>query len=210
MPRPRFRKLERARQEAILLAAAEELAAHGYRGASLNRVLAEVGVSKGAFYYYFDDKADLFAAVFSWMDEGFFEGMDAALGSLRADTFWEQLAELSHRFLEVVMHKPWVVGVARAFYSLTEEERSAGAIGAYLADRSQWIDRLVARGQELGAVRDDLPVPLASRVAFAVGAVFDRWMFDRWEELDHEDVERLFHLSFDVMRRSLTRAQEDL
>ena len=61
MPRPRFEKLPVEKQEQILEAAAKEFTAHGYDGASLNRILEEAGISKGAAYYYFDDKADLYA-----------------------------------------------------------------------------------------------------------------------------------------------------
>jgi AcrR family transcriptional regulator len=33
------------------------------RGASLNRILEQAGISKGSAYYYFDDKADVFLTV---------------------------------------------------------------------------------------------------------------------------------------------------
>ena len=60
MPRPRFARLTAAKRERIMEAAAKEFAAHGYEGATLNRILVEAGISKGAAYYYFDDKADLY------------------------------------------------------------------------------------------------------------------------------------------------------
>ena len=65
MPRPRFDKLDPERQEALLDAAMRELAARGPEGASLNKVLADVGLSKGVAYYYFDDREDLFVTVIS-------------------------------------------------------------------------------------------------------------------------------------------------
>lgn len=60
MPRPRFQKLSIEKQQAILEAAAREFSAHGYEGASINKILETAQLSKGAAYYYFDDKADLF------------------------------------------------------------------------------------------------------------------------------------------------------
>ncbi len=62
MPRPRFNKLAPEKRERIMEAAAKEFAAYGYEGASLNRILEQAEVSKGAAYYYFDDKADLFVS----------------------------------------------------------------------------------------------------------------------------------------------------
>ncbi|MBL8975425.1 MAG: TetR/AcrR family transcriptional regulator, partial [Myxococcales bacterium] len=63
MPRPRFATLAPDRRAAILAAAAAEFAAHGIDGASYNRIIARAAVSKGAMYYYFDDKQDLLRAV---------------------------------------------------------------------------------------------------------------------------------------------------
>ena len=63
MVRPRFAKLPPAQQHAILRAALDEFAAHGFHDASLNRVIDAAGISKGSMYYYFNDKEDLFAHV---------------------------------------------------------------------------------------------------------------------------------------------------
>ena len=63
MARPRFAKLPAAQQQAILRAALEEFAAHGFHDASLNRVIEAAGISKGSMYYYFDGKEDLYAYV---------------------------------------------------------------------------------------------------------------------------------------------------
>ncbi len=40
-----------------------EIHAHGYAGASLDRILANSGVTKGALYHHFESKADLLHAV---------------------------------------------------------------------------------------------------------------------------------------------------
>jgi AcrR family transcriptional regulator len=63
VPRPRFRKLPAAQQQAILRAAFDEFAAHGFSGASLNRIIDAAGISKGSMYYYFDSKEELYAHV---------------------------------------------------------------------------------------------------------------------------------------------------
>lgn len=60
---PRFRALDPAKRATVLDAACREFAAHGYRGASTNRIAASARVSKGALFSYFPAKDDLFAAV---------------------------------------------------------------------------------------------------------------------------------------------------
>lgn len=63
MARPRFQHLDRATREKILETAATRFAAKGFDGTSLNGLIEDLGISKGSFYYYFDDKADLFITV---------------------------------------------------------------------------------------------------------------------------------------------------
>jgi TetR/AcrR family transcriptional regulator, transcriptional repressor for nem operon len=53
---------ERTRSQ-LLSAAAEEIHARGYHGASLDRIVAVAGVTKGALYHHFADKKALAYAV---------------------------------------------------------------------------------------------------------------------------------------------------
>ncbi len=50
------------KQDQILLGAATVFAQDGYEGASMSRIAACAGVSKGTLYNYFEGKAELFAA----------------------------------------------------------------------------------------------------------------------------------------------------
>jgi AcrR family transcriptional regulator len=48
---------------ALLDAATKVFAAHGYAGASVDRIVREAGFSKGTFYWHFESKEDLFLAL---------------------------------------------------------------------------------------------------------------------------------------------------
>ncbi len=63
MPLPRFERLPKAAQTAFLAVARFHFARDGRDGASLNRIIADAGLSKTSAYNYFDGKDDLFAAV---------------------------------------------------------------------------------------------------------------------------------------------------
>jgi len=76
MPHPRFTNLAPEKQHLFLGAAREEFALHPYSQASLNRILARADSNKGSFYYYFENKLDLFQAV-----------LREALGHYRAHLF---------------------------------------------------------------------------------------------------------------------------
>ena len=52
------------RREQILLAARARFARHGYAGATLSGIAKDAGISLAALYHYFDDRAELYEAVF--------------------------------------------------------------------------------------------------------------------------------------------------
>ena len=63
MPLPRLIKPAHARRDELLDAAVQLFARDGYDATSINRIIAAVGVSKGAFYHHFAAKEDLVAAL---------------------------------------------------------------------------------------------------------------------------------------------------
>jgi AcrR family transcriptional regulator len=60
MPKQTFFNLPEAKRQTIIDVAIEEFAENGLDAASINRMVANSGISKGSFYQYFDDKLDLF------------------------------------------------------------------------------------------------------------------------------------------------------
>lgn len=60
MPKQTFLNLPEEKRETIVNAAVEEFAGYGFESASINRIVANSGISKGSFYQYFEDKADVF------------------------------------------------------------------------------------------------------------------------------------------------------
>jgi AcrR family transcriptional regulator len=64
LPREIFKKLEIDKQERILDTAVEEFATHGFRQASVNRMVQKLGIAKGSIFQYFGTKEGLFHVVF--------------------------------------------------------------------------------------------------------------------------------------------------
>lgn len=63
MPFPRIVKAAPARRDEILDVAQRLFARQGYDATSVNQIIAEVCVSKGAFYHHFESKEDLVQAL---------------------------------------------------------------------------------------------------------------------------------------------------
>jgi len=60
MPKQTFLNLPEEKRQAVVNAAVEEFAEYGFEGSSINRIVANSGISKGSFYQYFADKMDVF------------------------------------------------------------------------------------------------------------------------------------------------------
>jgi TetR/AcrR family transcriptional regulator, repressor for uid operon len=67
-----------ATRRALLVAAADQFAVHGFHGATLSAVLAAADVTKGSLYFHFEDKEALAEAVINQMAAGW-ASVDAAV-----------------------------------------------------------------------------------------------------------------------------------
>lgn len=65
----------------------------------------------------------------------------------------------------------------------------------------------VARGQELGLIRRDLPDDLLFDVIATLDRAGDTWLLARWEQLDRETIARISDQTVDAMRRVVASDQ---
>jgi AcrR family transcriptional regulator len=61
MPLKTFHNLDASRKKVILNASYEEFAFNAYRTASVSNIVKTLGIAKGSFYRYFENKVDLYA-----------------------------------------------------------------------------------------------------------------------------------------------------
>ncbi len=203
MPRPRFLRMPADRRLRLLDEAAREFGRHGFERASLNRILEAAGVSKGAAYYYFENKADLFAAVVDhyWEEVQQESGLD--LAALTAATFWDRLATFGETAMRRAVSTPWMNGVARAIWTLPPRARSEGRLKDIFARTQSFLAGLLQRGRELGVVRADVPMDLQMAMVLAIDQASDRWMADHLPGMEPADIETLFRALFQAIRRLL-------
>lgn len=203
MPRPRFMRLEAERRAEWLEAAAEEFAVRGYDQASLNAILERLGLSKGQFYYYFDDKADLFGAVFDWTFERVIPpDLVSKIGQLGSDDFWPYFERLAEESREVLRAMPWYMGLMRHMYHPPSEASARGVVDAAWKLGRELQVALVRRGQELGLVRTDFPDELLFVMITALTTARDQWFMDHWDDLSQEQRDELPSRLMSVFRRA--------
>ena len=202
MPRPRFNRIDPARQEAILTAAAREFAEVGYEGASVNRVLEAVGLSKGAFYYYFDDKADLACAVLLWAYRDLLALYERIEIPEDAAKFWDVIQEFTHESLALLERAPYSTQlVARMGHAFTSDKALAARMLEVVARPTTTLLAIWKRGQELGAVRSDLPGETLISVMQGIKEALIRTYLPGGRVPTAEELERLTDLQLDFFRR---------
>jgi AcrR family transcriptional regulator len=192
MPRPRFARLSDKKRERILEAAAREFAAHGYADASMNKILDNAGISKGAAYYYFDDKADLFTTTVRHYAEELMADYPFALERLDAESFWPTIGEGYAQQFAYAEDKPWAFGVVKVAGRLAPEEAAQfPSLQQLVEELEHTLTGLIQRGQELSVIRSDLPDDFLAKVFIAVDDATDQWLLANWETLEHVELEAL-------------------
>ena len=206
MPRPRFEKLSLEKRERILEAAAREFAAQGFDGASLNQILAQAEISKGAAYYYFDDKADLFITAVSYYSQLMMGDLELEIQALTAENFWPTLGEQYRQQFHQALDRPWLFGLFKAAGSLVPNASSEERLAAFSAEMQTMLRSLLSQGQSLGLIRTDLADDFLYALVLGIDEAHDHWLLPQWPEMNAADVETAVQRIIDLLQRSLTPA----
>ena len=146
-----------------------EIHSHGYAGASLDRILASSGVTKGALYHHFKSKADLLHAVID--DEVRPMVVDRWLKPLReSDDPIRTLAESTRTMMAEATPEEMCCGCP--LNNLTQELAGVDEDFRKHLDRiaDDWREGIRAafeRGQEAGNVRKDVNTAAVASLVFA-------------------------------------------
>lgn len=176
----------------------------GYRGASLTRIVNAAQMSKGALYYYFADKLDLFATVVGErLDVAGLVRRSRLLEAASGPEFWERMSVAARLAAEMVGREPRLIGLVRAFVALPPELRQQGSLSVHVRRGTEEVGRVFAHGQLVGAVRSDLPFDLVLAMWFSVQKTFDSWMLKEWENLGKDGPALMWCAQVDAMKRLL-------
>ena len=201
MPLPRFQKLEDDKKHAILTAAAEEFAERGYGAASFNQIIQRAGISKGAMYYYFADKDDLFQTV---LDEAIQRWIGEVWLPFEADgpvAFWDACEAMYARSLRFMLRDPLNAALCLSISRARARLEGHPKLHELQELMVQWTRGLIEQGRRLGAIRSDVPDDLMVHSAIALMDGGDRWLSEHWGELGEADVEGTARLMIGMFRR---------
>lgn len=198
MPLPRFETLDQTRRGAILRSASDEFAKCGFTAASYNTIIRNAGLSKGAMYYYFADKADLCRTVLEQVFEELYQEVGDVGEFDDARSYWAAIHDLTERASTVMFQRPDLAALSR----LTYGEGSNSAVLEPMVQRAEaWVTQLLERGQAVGAVRDDLPLAYLAATAMGVLVHADRFLALQLGSTPPAELERLSLATLDLVER---------
>jgi len=198
MPLPRFHKLDSARKEAILEAAKSEFAARGFSGASYNAIIKSAGLSKGAMYYYFSDKADLCRTVLAQALDQMAERVGPLAPFEDASGFWSAVEAMFGRAMNLLVTMPELGDLGRLIYG----EGTTSPLFQEVVQRCEaFATDVLEQGQAVGAVRTDMPLELLATSLTGLGVHADRWFAENMNSLPNAELARLSVLSLQMMEQ---------
>lgn len=154
--------------EALLEAALAEFAERGYAQASINRILARAGMSKGQFYYHFKNKEALYLALIGLLIERKRVHLKEVMQprELQQDLF--SILALQIRLgLDFAQRHPEVSRFAESFAREQGKPIYTKALKRFNFIGDAAMGDLIERAYRAGELRNDLPLPFVKRlVAF--------------------------------------------
>ena len=172
MPRPR-KPIAPERRARLMRAARAHFARHGYRGASLQRILSEADFPRSSFYHFFHEKEMLFDAALA-------DGLSllatrievADPSTLTAENYWPTVLDLVNTLSEACRDEdlaavPVIFHLRDAPQSETRDRFERAA--------HQWCTLMVERGRALGKLERDLPADLHVELTWTMVVALDRW-----------------------------------
>jgi AcrR family transcriptional regulator len=163
-------------QATVLRRAIDLFNRKGYEGTSVADLAAELGFSKSAIYHHVPSKEHLLA-----------QALDEALGELTAivrdaqDTSGASPSGVSayERLRSVVRRSAEILAAHQPAVTLLLRVRGNSAVETEALARRRWIDaqlaQLVRAAAAEGAIRDDLPPELVSRLIFGMVNSLVEW-----------------------------------
>lgn len=147
--------MDRQLQDEILTVARRLFIQHGYHGLSMRTIAEEVGVSKAALYYYYEDKQALFLAILKTSLLEIEALLDRCLAS--NDLAFDQVRQFVQLILQQPQETRAVIRLASQELGQLQEEMRQTFETEYQQRFLDKLDRLFAAGIVRGELREMAP-----------------------------------------------------
>jgi len=178
----RFESLDESLKTRILDISKQEFATHGYDGASYNKIIQKIGISKGSMYYYFENKEDLFITCFLDAFANATVGFDYASFSFEDNeqAYWNSIKKISSKQWNDVFQHPLLISLMRQLVSLGTDHSIFRKLNAECEGLSEYgeLMSILEHGVSIGAIRSDVPLEVLIRM----NTEYEVWLLKEMQE----------------------------
>jgi TetR/AcrR family transcriptional regulator len=172
-PRETFKNLEDEKRQRILETAVDEFALHGFRQASVNRMVQKLGIAKGSIFQYFGTKEGLFRLIFDY-------AVDLVRRSLRrvkqetADAdFLERIRHSLLMGIRFIQRHPRIYQIYLKMIFQEDFPLRTEFLQQVHLFSAEYLREMVENGKAKGDLRPDLDVDMT---VFFLDALMDRFL----------------------------------
>jgi TetR/AcrR family transcriptional regulator len=173
VPRETFKNLESDKQQRILDTAVEEFASHGFRQASVNRMVQRLGIAKGSIFQYFGTKEGLFQVVFDHAVELIRRSLRQVKQSTAETEFFERIRQSLMAGIQFIDRHPKVYKIYLKMVFQEDFPLRAEFLQQVHLFSGEYLRPLVETGLKSGELRSDLDI---SAAVFFLDALMDRFL----------------------------------
>jgi len=164
----------------LINAALLEFGEKGYENASLNNILKEAGISKGTFYYHYENKEDLYMYLMDILVEEKFKFLSRRMDSIDVnEDIFTKLKLTIKLGMEFASKNPQINKFSQSFIKEFGTESQNQIMEKYFIDRSGYLDgltkkydfesidyvgELIEEGYARGEIREDLPKKFVKQI----------------------------------------------
>jgi AcrR family transcriptional regulator len=163
MPLITFENLPEEKRQTIIDCALDEFAEHDYSSASVSKIVAKAGISKGSLYQYFIDKSDLYTYLLDLASQQKREMMEKAFAKEVKLSFFDSLLALFSVMAEFEHQYP---KLARIGYKATSGKSPLPEELLVKGKRStiQYFVTLINQGKKTHEIRSDIDAEIAAYI----------------------------------------------
>ena len=171
--RDTFNKLDETKKARILDAAVEEFSRHGFRQASVNRMVESIGIAKGSLFQYFGSKEGLFTVIFNYAVELVRQSLRQVKKQTCDEDFFERIKESLLAGIRFIERHPRVYRIYLKMIFQEDFPLRAEFLQQVHLFSAEYLRPVVEAGIERGDLRADTDIEMT---LFMLDALMDRFL----------------------------------
>ncbi len=168
-----FNKLDDGKKSKILDAAVEEFARHGFRQASVNRMVERIGIAKGSLFQYFGSKEGLFKVIFDYAVELVRQSLREVKKETSNADFFERIKESMLAGIRFIERHPRVYRIYLKMIFQEDFPLRAEFLQQVHLFSAEYLRPVVETGIARGDLRPDTDIEMT---VFMLDALMDRFL----------------------------------